>query len=215
MIGDNSPAGVLPTDDAPSERFANALRRLGELRQGAMLEAALAYAAAGWPVFPCDPRQDAPGTPAAKRRGKRPLVAEADKDGHGNKIEKTGGLWRATTDEAQIRAWWRKYPQALIGVPTGKRIGLFVVDLDPRGGERVDEVRQRLVNAVGPLPECPISITQSGGWHLWFHNPPGDIPKNSAKRIPGVDWRGEGGYVIVPPSTMSDGKAYSWLVAPQ
>jgi putative DNA primase/helicase len=173
-----------------------------------MLEAALAYASAGWPVFPCNPTQG--------KGGKRPLVAGADKDEQGNAIPKTGGLWRASTDEAQIRAWWGKYPKALIGVPTGARIGLFVVDLDPRSGECVDEVRARLEDAVGPLPETPISVTQSGGWHLWFKNPIGEeLPKNSAARIPGVDWRGEGGYVIVPPSAMSDGKAYSWLVAPQ
>jgi len=181
-----------------------------------MLEAALAYAAAGWPVFPCNPTQDLPGTPAAKRKGKKPLVAGADKDAYGNAIPRTGGLWRASTDEAQIRKWWGKYPKALIGVPTGARIGLFVVDLDPRDGECIDEVRARLEVAVGSLPDTPISVTQSGGWHLWFKNPAdGELPKNKAGRIPGVDWRGEGGYVIVPPSTMSDGKAYSWLVAPQ
>ena len=207
MIGGNSSAGVLP-DDASSERIRAALRRLGELRQGAMREAALAYAAAGWPVFPCNPKQG-PG-------GKRPLVAGADKDAEGKPVPKTGGLWRASTDEKQIRAWWGKYPNALIGVPTGARIGLFVVDLDPREGECVDEVRLRLEEAIGPLPETPISITQSGGWHIWFRNPESDeLPKNSAARIPGVDWRGDGGYVIVPPSVMSDGKAYSWLVAPQ
>lgn len=212
MIGD------IGLRDAPAvtAEFAANIERLDELGQAAMLDAALVYAAAGWPVFPCNPTQDAPGTPAAKRRGKKPLVAGADKDEYGKPIPKTGGLWRATTDEAQIRQWWGKYPKALIGVPTGARIGLFVVDLDPRDSECVDEVRQRLETAVGPMPETPISITQSGGWHIWLRCPEGgDLPKNNAARIPGVDWRGEGGYVIVPPSIMSDGKAYSWLVAPQ
>jgi putative DNA primase/helicase len=215
MIGDKSSLGAAVAHASASEQIAAAIARLEEINKAALLNAALAYAAAGWPVFPCNPTQDAPGTPAAKRRGKKPLVAGADKDEHGNKIEKTGGLWRATTDKTLIRAWWKKYPKALIGVPTGARIGLFVVDLDPRDGESVEAVRARLEEAVGVLPYCPISVTQSGGWHLWFKNPEGDLPHNSAKRIAGVDWRGEGGYVIVPPSTMSDGKAYSWLVPPQ
>lgn len=216
MVGDSSPRDAASGERRNSARLAEGIARLGELRQGAMLEAALAYAAAGWPVFPCNPTQDDPGTPAAKKRGKKPLVGGADKDEYGKAVPKTGGLWRASTDEAQIRQWWGKYPKALIGVPTGARIGLFVIDLDPRDGECIDEVRARLIEAVGPLPETPISVTQSGGWHLWFKNPPdGDLPKNNAARIPGVDWRGEGGYVIVPPSTMSDGKAYTWLVAPK
>ena len=208
MIGDKSPAGNVPAEDVTAERMTGALRRLSELVQGSMLDAALIYASAGWPVFPCNPKQ--------REGGKRPLVAGADKDEHGKPIPKTGGLWRASTDEAQIRAWWGRYPKALIGVPTGARIGLFVVDLDPRDGETVDEVLARLEAVVGPLPYSPVSVTQSGGRHIWLKNAAGaDLPKNSAARIPGVDWRGEGGYVIVPPSVMSDGKAYSWLVAPQ
>jgi putative DNA primase/helicase len=215
MIGDKSALGAAIAQASASEQIAATIARLEEINRAALLNAALAYAASGWPVFPCNPTQDPPGTPAAKKRGKKPLVAGADKDEYGKAVPKTGGLWRASTDEAQIRAWWGKYPKALIGVPTGVRIGAFVVDLDPRDGECVDDVRARLVEAVGPLPDTPISVTQSGGWHLWFKNPSdGALPKNNAGRIPGVDWRGEGGYVIVPPSTMSDGKAYSWLVPP-
>jgi putative DNA primase/helicase len=215
MIGDTSAAGPLPAEADPSERLTAAIRRLGELGRDGMLDAALAYAAAGWPVFPSEWRQDPPDLKGRKKRAKSPLVSGPDRDEAGEKIPETGGLWRATTDETQIRKWWSKYPKALIGVPTGARIGLFVIDLDPRGGECLDEVRKRLIDAVGPLPDGPISVTQSGGWHLWFRNPPGDLPHNSAKRIAGVDWRGQGGYVIVPPSTMSDGKSYSWLVPPQ
>ncbi|PZQ18938.1 MAG: hypothetical protein DI565_00600 [Ancylobacter novellus] len=180
-----------------------------------MLDAALAYARAGWPVFPCDPRQDPPGTPPPRKRAKRPLVPGADKDAAGKTIPKTGGLWRATTDEAQIRAWWGRMPHALIGVPTGSRIGAFVVDLDPRG-ESLDAVVKRLFETVGEFHCSVQSLTQSGGNHMWFRLPEGeDLPKNSAGRLKGVDWRGDGGYVIVPPSVMSDGAAYEWLYAPE
>jgi hypothetical protein len=193
----------------------SALAELGAMGELATLDAALAYARAGWPVFPCNPTPDPPGTPAAKKKGKKPLVAGADKDEYGNKIPKTGGLWRATTDEKQIREWWGRRPKALIGVPTGERIGLFVLDIDPRGEDSCQQVLQRLIDAVGALPSGPISITQSGGWHLWFRNPSGEqLPKNNAARIPGVDWRGQGGYVIAPPSVMLDGKSYQWAPSP-
>jgi len=179
-----------------------------------MLTAALAYAARGWPVFPCDPRVDAPDTPAAKRRSKRPLVKGADKDAEGKDIPHTGGLWRATTDAGQIREWWRHWPNALIGLPTGSRSGVFVIDLDPKEMQ-LEAVLRTLTDAVGPLPQGPRSLTQSGGMHIWFAICLGDaMPKNSAKRLERIDWRGDGGYVIVPPSTMADGKSYKWIASP-
>jgi putative DNA primase/helicase len=182
-----------------------------------MLDHALALARRGWPVFPCDPQQDPPE--AKVRRSKRPLVPGPDKDIEGNDIARTGGLWRASTDETQIRAWWRTRPRALIGVPMGQRSGVFVIDLDPvaKDGsvEPVESILARLVAAVGDLPAGPVSETQSGGRHIWFRMPDsGEIPKNSAKRLPRIDWRGDGGYVIAPPSVMSDGAAYRWIVSP-
>lgn len=176
-----------------------------------MLDAALAYARRGWPVFPCDPQPDPPGTPPAKKRAKRPLVPAADKVA-GKAVPRTGGFYRATTDEAQIRKWWRRTPRALIGVPTGTPIGAFVIDLDP-DGEDVAETEARLVAAVGELPAGPRSRTQSGGLHIWFRIPAGEAetPKNSAKRLKNIDWRGDGGYVITPPSYMANGARYEWI----
>ncbi|UJX47167.1 bifunctional DNA primase/polymerase [Xanthobacter sp. YC-JY1] len=87
-------------------------------------EAALAYAALGWRVFPCDPHPD-------KSRSKRPLVV-ADKGTDGWSIAGTGWPWKATSDEAQIRAWWNCWPNALIGMNPGWAGG-YVVDLDPKG----------------------------------------------------------------------------------
>jgi len=176
------------------------------------LDAALAYAARGWPVFPCNPVPDPPGCDPRRRRAKAPLVAGADRDAARRAIPHTGGLWRATTDAQAIRAWWRRHPRALVGVPTGARIGAFVIDLDPKG-ESLADVEARLVAAVGPLPAGPRSITQSGGAHLWFRLPEGEaVPRNSAKRLAGIDWRGDGGYVIAPPSRMTDGAAYRWAI---
>lgn len=180
----------------------------------ALLQAALDYAARGWPVFPCDPRIDAPG--AKPKRSKAPLVPGADKDGNGKPIPRTGGLWRATTDAAQIRAWWTRWPKALIAVPTGAACGAFVVDFDPdEKNGTLEDIALRLIGEVGELPPGPVSETQSGGRHLWFALPPGEaIPPPRGGLLPGIDVRGDGGYVIVPPSMMANGRAYRWLVPP-
>ena len=167
-----------------------------------MLSEALSYARRGWPVFPCDPDN------------KEPLVGR-DKDANGKPIEGTGGVKKATTDERQIREWWGRWPHALIGVALGGKMGLWVVDLDHTDPpEPIEDVEARLVAAVGKLTPGPRSRTQSGGIHIWLKLPAGDIPRNSAKRMQNIDWRAEGGYVIVPPSVMSNGAKYEWIVSP-
>src|SRR5579864_4951894 len=85
-----------------------------------MLTAALEYAGRGWPVFPCHPQTKRPLTPGGK-------------DG-------TGGLKLATTDEITIRTWWKKWPKAMIGVPTGLPIGAVVVDLDAGVDSKTGEI---------------------------------------------------------------------------
>jgi putative DNA primase/helicase len=180
-----------------------------------ILAAALAYAGAGLPVFPCSPRPE-------KGVGKRPLVPPETAPG-----AKDGGLYLATTDEAQIRAWWRQYPGALIGMPTGLRAGVVVVDLDPRSFEAGDMLDALETWIGGEAFDGPIVRTQSGGLHLWFRYPDdlGDVDKignraglfGKVEAAPTairdyVDVRGEGGYVILPPSAMTDGKRYEWRV---
>lgn len=168
-----------------------------------MLAEALSYAARGWPVFPCEGKD------------KRPLVPR-DTDADGKPIPNTGGLKKATTDADQIRAWWTKWPNALIGVALGHEAGVWVVDFDPREGEDVDGVAARMAELVGNFPAGPKSETQSGGWHIWFRMPEGDVPKNSVGKgaTKHIDWRAQGGYVIAPPSVMANGNRYSWLVSP-
>ena len=134
--------------------------------------AAIAYAASGLPVFPC------------KSSDKRPLVR--------------GGFKSATTDASVINVWWRRWPDALIGVPTGK--GFDVLDLDVKDGRdgfTAVPDWQRL----SPI----IARTRSGGAHLYFRTD-GTVRCTSNKIAAGVDTRGVGGYVIVPPST-----GYTWL----
>ena len=144
--------------------------------------AALAYARRGVPVFPCEPG------------GKRPLTRN--------------GFWDATTEARQIGAWWARWPAANVGVPTGGRSGLLVLDADPRGGGF--ESLALLERENGPLPETARARTGGGGVHVFFGYPAGETVRNSAGTLgAGLDVRGEGGYVVVPPSRTRS--AYEWI----
>jgi hypothetical protein len=117
----------------------------------------------GKPIFPC-------------REDKSPLTPRGFKD--------------ATTNPGLVKGFWTKYPDALIGMPTGSHSGVFVVDLDRL--EALGELERE-------LPETLTVRTRSGGRHYYFQhvdgirNSPGGLPE-------GIDVRGEGGYVIAPPS---------------
>jgi putative DNA primase/helicase len=181
-----------------------------------MLAHALAYAKRGWPVFPCSPES------------KQPLVAPDKVDG--KPIKGTGGLHKATTVEEQIRLWWKRWPNAMIGVPMGARSGVFAIDLDLGEPQLVtgDDYLERFTTFVERLPETAIAETASGGIHIYFRWENDQPVKNNGKRLvpaltmlpaddapkgakgAGIDCRGEGGYVIVPPSVRADGKAYRW-----
>jgi len=148
-----------------------------------MLNEALAYAALGWRVFPLEPR------------GKKPLIRE----------------WqiKATTDAEVIREWWAKWPDANIGIATGLETGWFVLDVD---GETGSESLLALESEIGPLPETREARTGSGGRHLLFKMPDRDI-RNKQSFRPGLDIRGNGGYIVVAPSIHPNGKVYSWPYA--
>lgn len=122
---------------------------------------------------------------------KRPLVAT--------------GFKAATTDAQTIKRWWGAWPEAMIGMPTGEASGISVVDVDVHGEVNgmpwYEEHRADFADA-------PIVKTPSGGLHIYFI---ADGTKNSASKIArGVDTRGDGGYVCVPPSTTKDGTYYGW-----
>lgn len=166
------------------------------------LLAALAYARRAWPVAPAHymtPRGVCScGGPTPTRQcspGKHPMTRN--------------GLNDATTDEAQIREWWTKWPDANILVRTGM-VGdrcLVVLDIDPKHDG--DESLRMLEARHGVLPLTPRTVTGSQGQHFWFWS---STPiRNTASIIArGVDTRGVGGYVIVPPSNHESGRAYTW-----
>jgi len=120
------------------------------------------------------------------------------------------GLYAATIDRDQIRNWWRRWPKALIGLPTGRTSDTVVLDIDVK---RADTNGLDTLAELGCaiLPDTPLVHTASGGLHLYFEPPsPLEIRNTGGKRGHGIgaglDWRGEGGYVILP----SQGSAYWW-----
>jgi putative DNA primase/helicase len=145
-----------------------------------MLHAALAYARRGWPVFPCQPRN------------KKPLTEH--------------GLLDATTDEAIIRAWWERCPTANVAIATGERSGFIVIDIDRRkGGHLTVEALEH------ELPETVESLT-SDGKHLLYASPGVKVRNDNAGKLlgAGVDLKGDGGYILAPPSIHPDGPTYEF-----
>ena len=118
------------------------------------------------------------------------------------------GLRDASTDPDVVWQWWRRWPAANIGVRTGAVSELVVIDIDPGHGG-LDSIRA--LHREHQLPEGLRVRTGSGGWHLYFAHP-GGVVRNSASTTlgPGVDVRGDGGYVIAPPSRHPSGGLYWW-----
>jgi hypothetical protein len=123
------------------------------------------------------------------------------------------GLHDATTDQAIIYDWFRRWPGANVGMPTGPRSGFVVADLDcKRAGADGLATLGALEVDLGQLPETLTVQTPSGGEHRYFRVPAAVVIRNSAGRVlgceaPGLDVRGVGGYVLAAGSAI-DGVPY-------
>jgi hypothetical protein len=111
---------------------------------------------------------------------------------------------RATKD--QINEWWSKNPDCNIGIVTGEISDLFVVDIDTEEGQKNLE-EYGFDSIITPTVKTP-----RGGQHLYFKYPEGTNITIGAGKIPGTDFRGNGGFVVAPPSTNVTGKPYEWIV---
>jgi hypothetical protein len=118
------------------------------------------------------------------------------------------GLDNATTDLDQIAEWWRRWPDANLLIATGAVSGFVVVDIDPaRGGE--DNFAE-LESAHGAVPRTVMSRTGGAGRHLLFAVPDGGLSNSNNKIAEGIDVRGDGGYIVAPPSAHLSGGSYAW-----
>jgi len=119
-------------------------------------------------------------------------------------------LQRSPAKEADIEDWFLRWPEANVGIVTGAVSGLVVIDVDPQhDGE---ESLRRLEVEHGPLPPTCEAITGGGGRHFYFAHP-GGLVRNRTGLATGVDLRGDGGYVVAPPSVHPSGRAYAWEVS--
>jgi putative DNA primase/helicase len=160
-----------------------------------LLDAACDYAALGWRVHPlhdCTAGACSCGTACGKNAGKHPRLHD----------------WphAATTDPAQLARWLNQWPTANLAVVTGAESNLVVLDTD---GDLGAESLQHLERRHGPFPETVVSLTGRGGRHLLFRHP-GIRVGNLVGRWPGIDLRGDGGFIVVPPSRTVG--AYAWQI---
>jgi hypothetical protein len=189
------------------------------------LDAALGYAERGWAVFPVHGVHRGRctcGHHDCASPGKHPVVRR--------------GVHEATTDQQLIHRWWRGLPAANIGVATGERSGIVVIDVDlgprtnaalgsPGEEEQVQKQDQRRMQAekslhviTTKLPSTLTALTGGGGRHLLLvqlrdqvlHNHTNRLP-GIDKKLPGIDLRADGGYFIAPPSVHVSGNRYEWL----
>jgi Bifunctional DNA primase/polymerase, N-terminal len=118
----------------------------------------------------------------------------------------------AATDEDQIRAWWRRWPNAMIGVRTGATSGVWAVDPDASKDGSPDGVANwaELVAKHGGIPDTHTHNTPNGGHHVRFkwHDDQHVTNREGGLSGLGINVRGEGGYIIAPPSVMADGRTY-------
>jgi hypothetical protein len=147
-----------------------------------MMKTATQLAQRGMAVFPCVPC------------GKSPATAHGFKD--------------ATRDLDVIRAWWRAEPTYNIAIATGTVSGVFVVDVD--GLDAEVELR-KLEAEHGEIPPS-VEVITARGRHIYFKALEVPVRNSAGKIASGIDVRGDGGYVLTPPSMHPSGRRYAWSV---
>jgi hypothetical protein len=152
-----------------------------------LLEAALEYTGRGWKVFPL--YEPAPQGTCSCGRGDCQSPGKHPRTGH--------GLKEATTDTARIRSWWSAWPNANIGVVTGRDSGFVVLDVD-----RPESLRGWWSDT--------LAATTGKGVHFYFRTGDAAVKNSVGKLGAGIDLRADGGYVVAPPSLHSSGVTYTW-----
>jgi putative DNA primase/helicase len=165
-----------------------------------LMEAALMYAGNEVPIFPVwnateDGDCACPNDLFCQNAAKHPISFLVPH-----------GLQDATTDPEQVREWWTSYPEANIGMPTGAWSGVVVLDVDPEKGGF--ESLLALVRRYGVLPWTRVVHT-GGGLALYFEHPGIHTRSSVGKMGPGLDFHGDGGYVLLPPSVYAKNRTYA------
>ena len=170
------------------------------------LAAALAYVARGWRVIPLH----------SPTRNGGCTCGRAECASIGKHPRTRSGLKDSSASSAVIQEWWRTWGRANIGIVTGARSGLVVLDVDARhsGHESLITLQERY----GALPETLRVATGGGGEHWYFRHPGADVLLRNVAGLDdlsGLDIRGDGGYVVAPPSWHQSGAQYEWIMSPK
>lgn len=162
------------------------------------LDVALDLAGRGWPVLPLH-EPTSYGPPTGDDRA-RCSCQRDDCRSQGKHPRTIHGLADATTDADVIRGWWERWPTANVGLATGTAFD--ALDLDgPAALAAIAAAGSDADPMVGPM------VATGRGWHVYIE---AGGTKNRAAVLPGVDWRGIGGYVVAPPSIHATGTPYRW-----
>jgi len=173
----------------------------------ALRDAAMAYAAAGYQVFPLRGKLPHANCPACEPRS--PAYQPHPSAGCGHEL--CHGLYAATSDPDRINRWWARWPTANVGARVPR--SLFVLDVDPRAGGLDGLARLEADHA--PLPPTRVSLSGrgDGGAHRWFLHPGGALSVAGLRQrgYGGLDLKTHHGYVVLPPSRHpATGKPYAW-----
>lgn len=160
-----------------------------------ILESAISYLNLGWYIFPC---REKTGNPYKDKNGKLKIPKEKTPYLH-------NGFKDASNNESQIIEWWKRWPNACIGISC-EHSNLFLIDIDVKDGRKgIDNFMQLGITDTGALH----SRTPSKGLHILFTGK----GKSSSNIYTGIDTRGIGGYFIAPPSVILEGKTTGSYVA--
>lgn len=151
-------------------------------KRSSPIEAAKGYLARGWSVLPL------------RSGDKRPLI-------------RWEHLQHQRPSEQDVDAWFQRWPDANIGIVTGEISNLIVLDIDPKHGGDIS--LERLEDKFRPISATVEAVTGGGGRHLYFAHP-GGLTRNRAGLAQGIDLRGDGGYIVAPPSVHPSGRPYMW-----
>lgn len=175
----SAPEAALPVP-TPQQQGKNQASQRKALQPQQTVAAALNYASRGWLVFPLQPGK------------KLPLMKRWQE--------------KATRDHRTISGWWQR-KRSNIAIVTGADSGIVVLDVDVKNGQAGLRSLTELETLHGRL-ETLRAHTPTGGLHLFFRYPDREIRNRTGLR-PGLDFRGDGGYVVAAPSTVG-GQEYRW-----
>lgn len=170
----------------------------GSVTEALCLEAALEYARQGFSVIPLhginNEGKCTCGRPNCASAGKHPIASSWKR------------LQTQALTEVELRAVYGRYPRANVGIVTGSISGVVVLDIDGLQG---------IASTVGlfggdEVISGPAVKTGGGGYHLYYLCGEEALP-NFARKLPGLDFRGEGGYVVAPPSRHHSRNYYEWV----